>query len=97
MFHVTVAATQMACSASEERNLARAEDLVRRAAGQGAQIILLQELFSGPYFCKDQRVEDLAMARTVDASPAVARMSALAAELSVVLPVSFFERACQAL
>ena len=97
MPHVTVAATQMACSASEERNLQRAEELVRQAAAKGAQIILLQELFSGPYFCKDQRVEDLALARSVDESPAVARMSALAAELAVVLPVSFYERAGQAL
>ena len=97
MPHVTVAATQMACVQSEEANLKRAEDLVRRAANQGAQIILLQELFSGPYFCKDQRLEDLALARPLRQSPAVRRMSALAAELRVVLPVSFYERAGQAL
>ena len=51
---VTVAATQMACDSEIGTNLQRAEALVREAHGKGAQIILIQELFAAPYFCKDQ-------------------------------------------
>ncbi len=90
---VTVAATQMACSWRTEENLDRAEALVREAAGQGAQVILLQELFETPYFCPDQKQEFFALARPVDANPVLGRMSELARALGVVLPVSFFERA----
>jgi N-carbamoylputrescine amidase len=93
MASVTVAATQMACTWDREENLRNAEDLVREAAGQGAQVVLLQELFETPYFCKDQKEEHFQLAREADGHPVLARMSALAAELSVVLPVSFFEQA----
>ncbi len=90
---VTVAATQMACTWDRDANVGRAEALVREAAGRGAQIVLLQELFETPYFCKDQKAELFALAAPVEDHPVIARMSALAAELGVVLPVSFFERA----
>ncbi|MDH3474855.1 MAG: N-carbamoylputrescine amidase [Rhodospirillales bacterium] len=93
MREVTVAATQMACSWDQEENLANAEALVREAAGRGAQVVLIQELFATPYFCKDRKQEFFALAAPAEDSPAVRRMSALAAELEVVLPVSFFERA----
>jgi N-carbamoylputrescine amidase len=93
MTAVTVAATQMACTWDREQNLLNAEDLVREAAGQGAQVVLLQELFETPYFCQDQKEEHFALAREAAGHPVLARMSALAAELGVVLPVSFFERA----
>ncbi len=90
---VTIAATQMACGANQVENLERAAGLVRRAAEAGAQIILLQELFATPYFCKDQRQDLFALATPAEANPAIERMRELAAELQVVLPVSFFERA----
>jgi len=93
MAEVTVAATQMACSWDRERNLKNAEALVREAAGKGAQVVLIQELFETPYFCQDQKQEYFALAARADDSAPVKRMSALAAELEVVLPVSFFERA----
>jgi N-carbamoylputrescine amidase len=93
MRNVTLAATQMACSSDREANLASAERLVRTAAARGAQIILVQELFETPYFCKDQKQELFTLAAPADGHPALERMSALAAELGVVLPVSFFERA----
>ena len=51
---VTVAATQMTCSWDIDENIGKAESLVRKAAESGANIILIQELFSAPYFCKDQ-------------------------------------------
>jgi N-carbamoylputrescine amidase len=93
MTHVTVAATQMACTWDREANIAGAEGLVREAAAQGAQIVLLQELFETPYFCKDQKPAHFSLARPAEDNPVLARMGKLAAELGVVLPVSFFERA----
>jgi N-carbamoylputrescine amidase len=90
---VTLAATQFACGWDIEKNLARAEALVRQAAGQGAQIILLQELFETPYFCQDQSADHYALARPFADNPVIARFARLAGELGVVLPVSFFERA----
>lgn len=90
---VTVAATQMACSEDREANIDRAEGLIREAAGRGAQIVLIQELFEGPYFCKDQLPAHFLLAQPFADNPMIARMSALAAELGVVLPLSFFERA----
>ncbi len=93
MTSVTLAATQMACTWDTEANLARAEELVREAAGQGAQVILLQELFETPYFCPDQKQELFALARPLEGNPVIARFADLAKELEVVLPISFFERA----
>jgi N-carbamoylputrescine amidase len=90
---VTVAALQMACGWDAAANLAKAEQLVREAAARGAQIILLPELFETPYFCIEQDVRHLNLARGVAESPAVRHFSAIAQELSVVLPISFFERA----
>jgi N-carbamoylputrescine amidase len=90
---VTLAATQFACGWDVEKNLARAEVLVRQAAGAGAQIVLLQELFETPYFCQDQLADHYALARPFADNPMIARFARLAGELGVVLPVSFFERA----
>ncbi|NDE00931.1 MAG: N-carbamoylputrescine amidase [Gammaproteobacteria bacterium] len=92
---VTVAATQFACSWDAAANLRNAERLVREAAGQGAQIILLQELFETPYFCIEQDARHFALATTLAENPAVRRFAEVARELGVVLPVSFFERAGQ--
>lgn len=93
---VTVAATQMACSWDRAANLARAEQLVRQAAAGGAQIILIQELFETPYFCQKPNPDYLQLATALADNPAIARCQALARELAVVLPVSFFERAGRA-
>lgn len=93
MSEVTVAATQMACSWDTDANVDCAESMIREAAEQGAQIILIQELFETPYFCIEQAFKHLDLATTVEDSPLIKRMSALAKELSVVLPVSWFERA----
>jgi N-carbamoylputrescine amidase len=96
MSSVTVAATQMACTWDREANVGNAEALVREAAAAGAQIILLQELFETPYFCKDQKQEHFALARPAEGHPLLEKMGELARELAVVLPVSFFERANRA-
>jgi N-carbamoylputrescine amidase len=90
---VTVAATQFACGWDLPANLDRAEQLVREAHGRGARIILLQELFATPYFCIEQDASYLRLAESADDSPLLRRFGALAAQLEVVLPISFFERA----
>jgi N-carbamoylputrescine amidase len=91
-----IAVTQMSCTDRLEENLATAERLVRRAAADGARLVVLQELFENLYFPQLEREELFALAHPVDDHPFVARFAALAAELSVVLPISFFERANQA-
>jgi N-carbamoylputrescine amidase len=89
---VTLATIQMACGWDGAANIARAEELVREAAARGAQVILLPELFETPYFCIEQDARHLKLARTVDDNAAVCHFAAVARELGVVLPISFFER-----
>jgi N-carbamoylputrescine amidase len=91
--NVTVAATQFACTWDKAANVAKAEKLVREAAQRGAHIILLQELFETPYFCKDHLSKHFDLARPLDDHPTVERFAGLARELNVVLPLSVFERA----
>ena len=93
MRQVTFAATQMACTWARDENVDRAIALVREAAEKGAQAILLQELFETPYFCKDRKPEHFELASEVMEHELIQRMQALAKELKVVLPLSFFERA----
>ncbi|MHA7114158.1 N-carbamoylputrescine amidase [Pseudomonas promysalinigenes] len=88
-----VATTQMPCSWDLPGNLERAEQLVRQAAAQGAQVILLQELFATPYFCIEQDHKHQALAQPYPSSPILQRFAALAGELGVVLPLSWYERA----
>lgn len=92
MRRIRVAATQMACGWDRAGNLDRAEQLVRAAAGQGAQVVLLQELFETPYFCADEKSSYFGLATTVEENAAVRRFRTVAKELGIVLPVSFFER-----
>jgi N-carbamoylputrescine amidase len=93
---VTLAATQFACSWDVPSNLDAAERMVRRAAGQGADIVLIQELFATPYFCISEDPAHLALAAPAGGNPLIARFADLARELGVVLPIPFFERAGQA-
>ncbi|WP_110970025.1 N-carbamoylputrescine amidase [Pseudomonas huaxiensis] len=90
---LTVATTQMHCTWNLQDNLDRAEQRVREAAAQGAQVILLQELFATPYFCIEQDHKHLALAEEYRDSRVLQRFAALARELGVVLPLSWFEKA----
>lgn len=90
---VTLAATQMSCSWDVDENIATAEAMVREAAEQGAQMILLQELFETPYFCLTEDYAHLELAKPMEHSRVVSHFSALAGELGVVLPVSYYEEA----
>jgi N-carbamoylputrescine amidase len=93
MAEVKLAITQMASENDWAKNCDKAESLVRQAAKAGAQLVLLQELFDGDYFCIEQHVKFLANAKELEHHPTVKRFSALAKELGVVLPISVFERA----
>jgi len=91
MNEITVAAVQLALSDEIDANIAEISRLVREAAARGAQVVLPPELFEGHYFC---RVEDeglVARARPTAEHPAVRAMQALAAELKIHIPTSFFE------
>jgi N-carbamoylputrescine amidase len=93
MAETCIAATQMECGWDIAANHETAERLVRTAAAQGAGLVLLQELFETPYFCPEQKAKYFALARPADGNPLLARMAAVAKELGVVLPISFFEAA----
>jgi N-carbamoylputrescine amidase len=90
---VTVAALQTALSDDVATNVSRITELVREAAGKGAQIILPSELFEGPYFCRTQHEQDFARAHPAAHHPTLRHFQQLAAQLGVVIPVSFFEQA----
>jgi N-carbamoylputrescine amidase len=89
---VTVAALQLAFSDDEAANIALVEDHVRKAAARGAKIILPPELFEGPYFCTSQDEALFVNARPVAEHPAVTTMQAVAKDLGIYIPTSFFER-----
>ena len=89
---VNVAATQMECTWNQQENLNKAENLIHEAAERGANIVLLQELFSTPYFCPEQKDKYFALAHEVSEHPYLEKFSNLAKKLKVVLPISFFER-----
>ena len=93
MSQLRVAAVQMSMSDLVDTNVATADRLVRSAATDGAQVVLIPELFEGHYFCQDQRAGDLLRARPADGHPTIAHFCALAHELAVVLPISFYELA----
>ncbi len=87
-----VAALQLALGADIDTNIAAVDVLVREAAHHGARIILPPELFEGPYFCQTQEERFFSHAAPVGEHRAVKAMQALAEELQVYIPCSFFER-----
>lgn len=89
---VTVAATQMSCTNVIEENIAKAEKLVRQAAAQGANIILIQELFETLYFCQKEDESFYQYAKETETNLAINHFKSIAKELNVVLPISFYER-----
>ena len=93
---VSLGVLQFACSDDAAENTTTASRLVRQAAAQGANIVVVQELFEGLYFCQEENPVHFERARPLDGHPTLAAMQALAAELGVVIPVSLFERRNQA-
>ena len=92
MRKVKVAAVQMRCTRDVNMNIANAEKLVREAAADGAQIILLPELFERQYFCQERQYEYYEFAKPVEENDAVKHFAKVAEELKVVLPISFYEK-----
>ncbi|EGQ7810568.1 MULTISPECIES: N-carbamoylputrescine amidase [Vibrio] len=90
---VKFAALQLTKSWDLEDNLAKAKNAIREAAQNGANVILPQELFAAPYFCKKQEAKYFELAEETANSHLIQEMSALAKELGVVIPVSYFEKA----
>jgi N-carbamoylputrescine amidase len=92
MTTIKVAALQLELGGSTEANIAAVTDLVREAAGKGAEVVLPPELFEGPYFCRVEDEELFATAKPTAQHPSVLAMQALAKELGIWIPTSFFER-----
>ncbi|EGQ7768890.1 MULTISPECIES: N-carbamoylputrescine amidase [Vibrio] len=89
---VKFAALQLTKSWDLEENLAKAKKAIREAAQNGANVILPQELFAAPYFCKKQEAKYFELAEETENCRLIKEMSALAKELGVVIPVSYFEK-----
>lgn len=92
MRQVKVAALQFSCSKDVQENINKAEKMVREAADNDANIILLPELFERQYFCQEKRYDYYDYALPLEKNPAVNRFKEVAKELGVVIPVSFYER-----
>lgn len=92
MRKVKVAALQFSCSKDVQENINKAEKMVREAADNGANIILLPELFERQYFCQEKRYDYYDYALPLEKNPAVNRFKEVAKELGVVIPVSFYEK-----
>lgn len=93
---VTLAVAQLSSTWDRAANIAKAKDMVRLAASRGGNVVVLPELFATPYFCQDQAADHFALAEEFHDNTLIAQFSTLAKELSVVLPLSFFERAANA-
>jgi N-carbamoylputrescine amidase len=89
---LSIAAIQAALTDRRDPNLKQLTGWIREAAAGGAQVILPSELFEGHYFCREEREEFFARAHPAQDHPTIAYFQSLAAELGVVIPVSFFER-----
>ena len=92
MRNITVAAIQMSVPETPEKSIAKAEKLVRQAAAGGANVILMPELFENWYFCQERRYDSYKLASTVEENSAVRHFRKVAAELGIVMPISFYEQ-----
>lgn len=89
---IKVAITQMKCSSDYEKNIKNAEEMVKKACKSGANIVLLQELFSNLYFCQVEDYEKFSLAEAREKSPLIRYFKEVAKKYNVVLPISFFEK-----
>jgi N-carbamoylputrescine amidase len=90
---VKVCCTQMSMSWNIEKNIEQADALIAQAKKQGANIVLLPELFKAPYFCQTEDYNHFALAETVEDSTLIKHYQEIAKKYDVVLPISFFEKA----
>lgn len=92
MRKITIATCQMQMSSDVNENIATADKLVREAAKKGANVVLLPELFERPYFCQERRYDYYEYATPLSENPAVNHFKKVAAELNIVMPISFYEK-----
>ncbi len=90
---IKVAITQFSMSSKYEENIAKADSFIKKAAEEGANIVLLPELFEGPYFCQVEDYNNFSLAEPFQTSKTIAHFVEVAKKYHVVLPLSFFEKA----
>lgn len=88
---VKIGLVQMSCTADKQANIQKAIELIREAAGKGAQIVCLQELFASLYFCDVEDYDNFNLAEAIP-GPTSEILSKLAAELHIVIIASLFEK-----
>lgn len=88
---LAIAAIQQTCNANKDSSLATSERLIREAVKDGAELVVLQELHATLYFCQTEDTSVFELAEPIP-GPTSDRLSALAAELGIVLVGSIFER-----
>ena len=92
MVNPIVACSQISCSWDQDENINKAEKIITDAVKEGVNIFLLQELFSSPYFCSSQDPKFFKLAQPFENNYLIEKFSKIASKLSVVLPISFFEK-----
>jgi N-carbamoylputrescine amidase len=90
---VKVAITQFSMSENDEDNLLKADALIAEASKEGAQMVLLPELFEGHYFCQIEDYANFSKAEEAGSSKTIRHFQTIAQQHHVVLPISFFEKA----
>ena len=88
---LTVGLVQQQLSEGRDANLQTSIDGIREAHAEGAELILLQELHTGPYFCQVEDTDNFDLAETIP-GPSTDELAELAAELEVVIVASLFEK-----
>jgi N-carbamoylputrescine amidase len=88
----TLALAQFSMSPKYEENIAKADSFIAKAASKGAGLVLLPELFEGPYFCQVEDYANFDLAEDASDSKTLKHFQKIAKEYKVVLPLSFFEK-----
>ena len=91
MEKLTVGLVQQSCAADCEANLAKSIAAIRRCVAKGAQLVALQELHTGPYFCQTEDKHCFNLAEKIP-GPSTETFGLLAKELGIVIVTSLFER-----
>jgi N-carbamoylputrescine amidase len=90
MKSLTIATIQQSCTADRKETIAKTIAMIRQAAAKGAELILLQELHTGLYFCQSEATACFDLAETIP-GPATDEFAAVAKELAIVIVLSLFE------
>lgn len=91
MKNLTIGLVQQSCTADRNATIEKSMAGIRTAAAKGAELVVLQELHCGPYFCQTEDTSCFDRAEPIP-GPATEQFGALARELGVVIVTSLFER-----